>query len=163
MFFRKLNWGKYRTCCVCEGSAHPSMAFVVCSNAQQTKYSFECPLKLRRKDKCALLCFRKLSWARHRIYYVWGGPSQQSMAFIVFWEFGGKISVALLCFRKPSRAKHCMCCVFPTPSPTKYALLLLMSKAPPSEASYLLCLLVFLKCPSNVYHLSLRFRRPSPA
>ena len=41
--------------------------------------------------------------------------------------------------------------------------LLLISMALPSETSYLLCLRVFLTSPWSVYHLSLCFRRHSPA
>ena len=175
-----------------------SMTFLVCSDARQTKYSIYCLSKLRRKDKCALLCFRRLSWAKHWIYYllelhgrpipakysiysllrlwrkdkcgtimfskakpsktlpvlcvsntqpskVWNwfrklhqakhriysaflcfwnrhrayiiwafvfeDPAQQSIAFTVFWDSEGKISVALLCFRRLSRAKYCICYV----------------------------------------------------
>ena len=66
------------------------MALFVCADPQQTKYNFECPLKLRRKDKCAVLFFRKLSWARHRVYYVCGGPSHSSITFTVFWDFEEK-------------------------------------------------------------------------
>ena len=70
-------------------------------------------------------------------YCVFGGPAEQNIA--------------------------CAVCVCPTPSPTKVALLLLISKAPLIEASYLRCLLVLWQLPSNVYHLSLRLRRPRPA
>ena len=120
--FRKFSRAKHCIGCFCKGSAHPSMAFVVCSDARRTKYSFECPLKLRRNDKCALLCFRKLSRATRRIYYVCGGPSQQRITFTDFRDLEGKISVALSRFRRISRAKPCIFCEVPTPNPTKYAL-----------------------------------------
>ena len=165
LWFRKFSRAKHCIGCVCKGSAHPSMASVVCSDAQQTKYSFECPLTLRRKDKCALLCLRKLGWARHRIYYVCGGPSQQSTTFTVFEALKGKDKYGTIVSpeAQPSKIWHVLC--VPNAEPNRVCTFCWFRRLhwPLSEALYLLGFLGCFKSPSNVYYLSLRFRRPSPA
>ena len=73
--------------------------------------------------------------------------------------------MALLCFRRLSRAKHFKCCVLPHHAQQSMPFTS-EPKAPPREALHLqgvLCLLVFLKSSSGIYHFRLRFRRPSQA
>ena len=133
------------------------MAFVVCSNVQQTNNSFERPLKLRRENKYALLCFRssaeqtsnllcvrRATPAKYSIYCLLKLCSKDNGSTIVLSKNHSSKILHVLCV---SNAQHNNVCT-----------LFLIWKALPSDTLYLRCFLGVLNSPSSVYHLSLCFR-----
>ena len=111
-----------------------------------------CLLRLWREDQCGnFVCFWKL---QHLLLLRFVRKDKGDT--IVFWKVTvtwgseGQISVALLCFGGPNRAKHHMNCVFQCPAQQSIKFTLI-SKAQPSEASYLLVVIVF--CEIVIKHL----------
>ena len=158
--------------CVFESSAEQNIALAVFAKAQ--------PIQVWHS-----LCLRTLSEQCIALNVLWHSGGKISVHYCVFEKSAEQdIELAMCAAAHPSKIKHllsrrtkcgtivfskaqpsktlCVLCVSNT-QPNTVWLLFLISKAPGSTASCLPCLLVLLKSPSDVYHLSLRFRKTRPA
>ena len=106
-------WRKDKGSTIVFSKAQPSKTFQVLRFAtpSQPSMPFTLNAKAPPNEALQLLCllvFLKSSSSICLSAFVFEGPAHQSLAFTVFWDCEGKISVALLCFRRLNRTQNCI-------------------------------------------------------